>query len=485
MGLVPIFTALVGWGITFAIVGLFLWMFLRRKWDLVNFNTIFLVGFMQFYSIAIIFFSVADTAKYFENYTPPPGVWDMMSGLMLMFIPLYLVGYRAAAKWEWPQRLLPKFDAPVSYSGVLLVIGVMASGVLVTTGLGFASYGEFFAIMVRPAMASFAVGLAVVLVIKQPGNILFWGMFAVLFVMALLVGMTFQSGRRDALGAFLAALWVAYWGWLRYRPVSRQLGLVSVLSFVALVFLFTYTNIRGLSAPEGAGLEMRAGQLQDIASGKINPFASENVVAVLYQDACIYTCYAVEEYPRTHPLIPFQGLGFFVTNPLPRIFWEDKPVAMGIQMQKHLNAGGNLGIGIIGHGWIELEYLGVVMYALFFGMLYRVMDEALKRRAGNPYFIAAMGTGLGHMLALPRGEVSLFLLMWCYGFGTLVVMMFFIKLMLGSFMGAAGFFTFGIDDPKNNPGAAGGGAELEEFETADAVVGLADYGEIEHAAVRG
>lgn len=460
--MVPTFTGLMGTGLTLLICAILIYKVGTRKWDLLNFNTIFLLGFMQFYTFAIFAFWALAGDEGLANYVPTDAAWDFMSAMMVPFLLAYFVAYRLGKNLTWLQKIIPAVEAPVSYSGLIVVIGVLAVGILLTTLAGFSNLLEFFVVMVRPAFCGFAVGLAVVLVCRQPANLLFWAVLAAIFVFGVVISTTFQSGRRDALGIFLSAIWMAYWSWLRYRPIKKQLAMVGVGGTLALLFLFAYSNMRGALTPQESTIEARASQLTDIVQGKVNPLESKNTKAVLFQDACQYTCYVMEEYPRTHPLVPLNGLVFFIVNPVPRVIYDDKPVAMGIQVQKHLNAGGNLGIGIMGHGWAEGLFIGMIAYAVFFGALYRVMDDSLKQRSHNPYFIAAMGTGLGHMLALPRGEVALFGVLWFYGFLSIVFIMWVVKATLGNFMAAAGFFDWGSDQYGQPEGAQGTGESSHE-----------------------
>lgn len=447
--MIPTFTAMSGWIVTLVLVALLIYKIAKRRWDVLNFNTIFLVGYIQFFSFSIVLFAVLSETAYFENYNPTPQAWNFLALVMPIFIIAYFIAYRWSARWVWPQKLIPPMDLPVTYSGMIMILSIVIGGVLFTTLLGFASFGEFFIIMVRPALAAFAVGLAVALVIKQPANILFWGVFAGTFLVGAVISTTFQTGRRDVLGIFLAVIWMTYWGWLRYRPMARQFLILGAGGAIAIIFLFAYTNMRGSIGVQNATIEVRQQQLQDLVTGKVNPFALEQVIPVIHQDTGVYSAYIMEEYPATYPLIPFNGLYFFVTNPIPRILFEDKPVALGIQLQKHLGANGNLGVGIIGHGWAEGMMIGVLAYAVFFGILYRALDNSLRNYAGNPYFLAAMGSALGQMLALPRGEVSLFLVLWFYGTVSIAFILYLSKFFLGAFLGATAEIPFGPNDPKN------------------------------------
>jgi hypothetical protein len=70
----------------------------------------------------------------------------------------------------------------------------------------------------------------------------------------------------------------------------------------------------------------------------------------------------------------------------------------------------NLGVGIIGHGWSELSAFGVLYYALFFGLLVGGVDRAIAQRAWNPFFLSVMGSGMGNVVALTRGDTPLFMI---------------------------------------------------------------------------
>ena len=96
-------------------------------------------------------------------------------------------------------------------------------------------------------------------------------------------------------------------------------------------------------------------------------------------------------------------------NPIPRAIYPGKPKALGILLQEQFKIAANLGPGIIGHGWAEAGWIGIVYYAVFFGCLVAVADRLTLERLNNPYFIAAAGSNLGNVLGLARGETSMFL----------------------------------------------------------------------------
>jgi hypothetical protein len=66
-------------------------------------------------------------------------------------------------------------------------------------------------------------------------------------------------------------------------------------------------------------------------------------------------------------------------------------------------------------------YIGVLGYAAFFGLLIGFIDRITKDRVHNPYFLIAVGCGLGQIVGLPRGETFLFLSLWFATFVALVL----------------------------------------------------------------
>jgi|GEM_PF-943657 len=452
--MIPLFATAVAWSLTFFLVGLLAYKILRRQWDLMSFNTLLLVGFIQFFSLPILLFSMSDVTQLITYFIASDADWNMLALMMLLYVAVALAAYRFGRRFEFGRKYLPQVNLPVSYGGIIIVLGVTLVGIAITIPAGFTSYLFFAALMFRPAFIAFAAGLATVLVIKQPRNLGFWAVFLFILVAGLLISMSFNYGRRDPLGIFLAIVWVGYWMWLRYKPMSRQIGIGAIGTSIILVFLVGYSAIRGDSAAADSDVNTRIKQISQLFTGQKQAFDVSNFLMIFYQDSALNSAYAISAYPQSYPLMPFHGAFYFIVNPIPRILWEDKPVGIGNIFQIQLKTGGNLGVGIIAHGWVEGLALGVAAYAAFFGLMSGMLDGHLRRHSNNPYLIAAAGTGLGHVLAMPRGETSLMTVLWAYGFMGVIVVLFFSKLVFGEVMKALGPFGFGSDDPANAEGVA-------------------------------
>jgi hypothetical protein len=452
--MIPIFAATVAWSLTVFLLGLLAYKILRRQWDLLSFNTLLLVGFVQFFSLPVSLFSITDVTQIIPYFIASDSDWNTLAAMMLLYVAVALVAYRFGRRFEWGQNYLPRADLPVSYGGIIIVLGVTLVSIALTIPAGFTSYFSFAAIMFRPAFIAFAAGLATVLVVKQPRNLGFWAVFLFILVAGLLLSMSFNYGRRDPLGVFLAIVWVAYWMWLRYQPMLKQVAVGVIGTSIIMVFLLGYTAVRGDTRAEVSDVNTRIQQFTGLLSGQRQVFDINNMLMVFYQDSALNSAYAISKYNSTYPLMPFHGATYFLVNPIPRVFWEDKPIGVGSMFQNQLKTGGNLGVGIIAHGWVEGLAFGVAAYAAFFGIMSGMLDGALRRSAHNPYIIAAAGTGLGHVLAIPRGETSLLCVLWLYGFAAVIVALYITKFAFGDIMKALGPFAFGSDDPANARGVA-------------------------------
>jgi hypothetical protein len=152
----------------------------------------------------------------------------------------------------------------------------------------------------------------------------------------------------------------------------------------------------------------RADQFLDLLT---NPRIDPAIIKyILYTDTVPNTLYVLENYPGNHAFMPFHGVIWFFANPIPRSVWPDKPEAFGAMLRDQMNVPPNLGPGIIAHGWAEGWLIGVFGYAVFFGLLVGVVDRAVAERVWNPYFLAVFGSGLGNVIALPRGDTPLFMI---------------------------------------------------------------------------
>lgn len=403
LGLSAVLTALV---LTFIMVS----GALQRRTDLLSFRNIFLLGFCYFYGLATFFVAFLDQSGFI--YQPSGAGYMPLAICTPLFAALFLLADGWGHRWNAAQKIVPKLAIPPTTPSI--VIGIVLCLLLAIAGLS--PMGDYFSALlsqVRPALASCAAGLATYYLVSKKYNPIAWALFLFVFALAILLCVTGSIDRRYSLSVFLVVAWVWYFTDLRYRHLFTTLGKLAMIGSVIAVFIVIYSGIRGGEAEERT-FSKRIEQLSE-ASANPTQVKKGTLDSVLYQDAPINTLYIIENYPENQPLDPFNGLLFFATNPIPRFLWENKPIGLGSALQQQFSIAANLGPGIIGHGWSEGMWLGVVGYALVFGLICGVLDRATAEQAANPFFLSVFGGSMGNFVGLARGETSLFMVLLVSG----------------------------------------------------------------------
>ena len=390
------------------------------KLDMFSYQTFFLLGMVAFFFAPMVAYKLFE---YATVYVPDGSGWNILVGGVVLFMGVYLLFSRLGRKSLIMNRILPKFELPVTKFG-LLVTGVVSlvASVLIYRLLYTPSELTVVTVFVLgfvPALIAFGIQLITALIVKNPRNVVYWAIGVTALGGGVVLTTALGNDRRYVLGVLLAVPWMLYYAWLRYKTPKFALTVSAVGIFVATSFVLAYTNLRHNITFDERALATRQTQLTEAASNPI--WTRENMTALFAQDAAIMSMYYIENYPNNFEFIPFHGAIYTIVNPVPRAIWPsnpflpEKPVGLGIQMQRALNTGGNLGTGIIGHGWAELGWVGIAYYAAFFGFLIPAIDRVTRLRINNPYYIAAIGANMGNVLALSRGETALFLVLIIYG----------------------------------------------------------------------
>lgn len=454
--------ALVGLILTIAILGALLGGFLSRRLDLLSFQTAFLMGVVFFFTLPMALMWTFELRGVV--YTPQGWGWGTLAAAVVVFMLFYVLGSRLGTKTGWFGQLIPKMDLAVNQPAILCTIAVSAVLVAGMFFLRAESLVQVFILSLRGNVLAFMLGLSLVLLIRQPFNPMYWALALVLLMGGTVVTVMGDNGRRYLLSFLLVVPWVAYWGWLRYRKPGLTLAFATAAGIAVTIVVAGWTAIRHSVDPRVSSVQQRGAELGTAIRGEALNVGT--LQRVFLQDATVMSVYVIENYPHPYPLYPFHGIYFFAVNPVPRIIWEDKPLALGIQMQKQLQVEANLGPGIIGHGWYEGMWLGVIGYALFFGVLMSACDRLVRDRFDNPYFVCAAGANLSNILALPRGETFQFLTAYVYGFAAMLAVAYFVKFALDPMFRSAGQFSFGPPPGYWDQDAGGEASDGEGAENA-------------------
>lgn len=425
-----------------------------RKRDLLSMRNMFLLGMAFFYGSASVIYGFTGAGPYSPEGSGPL----LLAVLIPVFIVCFILGEKILGRSTLLSRLLPPAHMTPSTPGLIVTIGIMIVGSIgallagsggSAVGVGY-SYGGVLALNFRAGLATAGMGLATYFLLAKRFNPMAWGVFLTALASTTVVTLAAGTGRRAWLGVMVVIPWVWYYATLRYKPITRGVLKIAVPGAAGLFFLFVYSGVRH---EYGKRDKTAMDQIQVLKEMAANPaITAKATTQVLVQDTPMNTVFVLETYGSAQDHAPLEGLVYVLATPIPRSVWQDylpgeKPNALGIIIQDLLRAPANLGPGIIAHGWYEAAFVGVVYYALFFGAFVGILDRALAREATNPYFVAVMGSALGNVIALPRGDTPLFLVQILAGWFAAYVVFYGIKILMGSVF--AGFPALEVAPPIN------------------------------------
>lgn len=211
-------------------------------------------------------------------------------------------------------------------------------------------------------------------------------------------------GRRDVVSVLITALFAAYHSKWKYQGWLRLGGRLGIIMTAGVLFLAAFSTVRFMTHKESGITDIFLRLTEaDVSEGLLNMASG--------QLAGQNSMWIIENRP---PYDPFHSAIYTVSQPIPRVIWPDKPIALGFNMVREasiyrVDPGYNVGAGLIGHIWNDNPYLTLIPYAVFFGLLWRYCDERVRAQPSNPFVILPIVAGSGDMIGLPRGELGLFL----------------------------------------------------------------------------
>ena len=140
------------------------------------------------------------------------------------------------------------------------------------------------------------------------------------------------------------------------------------------------TTIRRWFIEDRSGLDENVAALADLRFLESMDFANLEFFE--------YLVYAVPQ--RTGTWGYFLNNLQLLTQPIPRAIWEGKPVGPPIQLFSLFDYGYPIGMtnSLPGEGWVQLGYLGVIVWCTLFGWLFGIAYNKFQRsQHGNPVLL--------------------------------------------------------------------------------------------------
>lgn len=458
--------AIVCIAVTVLIAAILIWDVVARRHDALSWKHLFLIGFVVFFGTGGFFTVVSNVGS--ELWVASDRAMAILAGGIVLFLAVFFGFLRVGLRARWVDKVVPRLDLPRTTPAVLICN--VAALLLVVASLAFPASGDSFTSALgsyfRGGMAVTATGLATYWLLTQKYNPLSWALMAGTVFVALVASIFGESGRRQLLGVLMVIPWVWYYTTLRYQPTRAWVPKVGVLLAAGFLLLVGYSGVRAsLRGSERTISALSGALVQSAASANVS---GDNLRRDLfYQDAATNSMFIIDSYPETYAQQPLRGLVWFVTNPIPRSMWPAKPNSLGGEISEaQTRIVGNIAPGIIGHGWAEVGWFGIMYYAAFFGFVIGAGDRLLQIRSHNPFFVTAMGSALGQVIAMSRGDVPLFFLQATLSTLTAFGLMYGCKLAFGTLMAAFPRLRTGFD-PEEAPADLGEGDSPEAHDPGE------------------
>ncbi|TVQ32395.1 MAG: hypothetical protein EA376_05870 [Phycisphaeraceae bacterium] len=407
--MVPLITILMVL-LTIALCVMMLKQYVSGSHDLLSLRNFFLMGFIVFQLTSAI---VLLRTQVYGSLTIQdlPATATKYAVMVLLFLGIFLVAYSRGWIARGLARLTPAGEAaPGVTSTLTLAIAVLFIGLVFRFGLGQIPLIGTLTNTMSIGILSLAAGMAAWAYAPRLWNPIVGAVACGVILLALAAVIHNAFGRRSLLSVLTCVMWGAYHSHWKHMPPVRSLFRFGVLTAGAVAMMAAFTVIRSGVERERSAVEQM--QLMQQSAGKLR----EGVVDMVSgQDTARNSMWLIENYPYRFDYITLHSLYYFVVHPIPRQYWPEKPDALGRMTVRHSRAGRykqanfSIGPGMIGHIAADNPLLALIPYAIGLGLILRYFDEVVRLHPYNPFMVLPMGTALGQIIGLPRGELGLFL----------------------------------------------------------------------------
>ena len=334
-----------------------------------------------------------------------------------LFTGVFLLSYHKLQ----PSRLLArKFPAPQREADDSFFLGLAVS--LVLLGLAFRFFGVYIPVLrvastnMSIALAAVSCGIAGWVWGNRPLNPFVVGVTVLIVGLSFVICMTGIFSRRPLIGIALGLAWGAYHRRARYMNPVKLLAVVSPLLLFAVVVVGAYTAIRTNKVNSVTTAEATARKMgqADIAAGIKDIFGGQTTGSA--------SLWAIEQWPDKLDYRPLFSLRYMAYWYVPRDLWPEKPVPLSKEVASLARADYmnrkriTVPPGVVGYSAAEGGVLAIIVYALFFGQLFRFIDELIRLNPLNPFVILPAGCATGQMLGMARGDIAIFTNLIVLGF---------------------------------------------------------------------
>ncbi|WP_442483606.1 O-antigen polymerase [Aeoliella sp. SH292] len=383
--------------------------YLRGKRDLISFLNIFLIGSLLFIGLSGVAWSqlehrVSYSAEDYNLY-------------YVGVITFYLALFVAYSFIKWPRRVAGRFfrtwPAPsfVTYFSLAVFCMVFSAVALARIPIPFVSQIIF---VLAGNLGPFAITFALMALRRDSFNPLILILLSVTIAAELVLSLSFGSGRRMVFSLLAAFPVCFYWQWLRYKKPYVVLPVCLAIGVLLIGFNNGLQVVRHRTS-NAQGLSRAVETLRLIASESFS--ISSTNLGETAQDSAEVTLFTIHHYASKDANYEGQTLFapyYMLVNPIPRVWWEDKPVSLGYTLPNVVGKSEGLrgygtmtwGVSPIAQGYHDGGLWAIALYGFVLGLLFRWLDEWLARQPDNPFLLGYLVAVSSHIAGLARGSMD-------------------------------------------------------------------------------
>lgn len=378
-----------------------------RALRLANLRNVFVMGFCYFQFYAIIYPLWHN--DFGDYYVIEPG---RAAGRFVAYSVLYLVCFFVAYNWiftKQSKKMRPSlFQADIP-AVPLLILAVSLS--LAAYFARFSGYVPIFGPLLNhlfSATAAMSGCLAIYVIARNIANPVLTLPAIGIIMLSIFNTVLADFGRRGLVGILGATLWGLYF----VRPqtfASKTVWLKIVpLALVAMTIIGSFSQVRTERDTAGQGVYRVQGIIKGFGWNalKSNFDVPDTGIASLW---LIDSRFDHFEYRH------MAGLQYFFLHFVPRTVMPNKvePLSRRIPIEAD-KRGVALGIhtvgpGIVGHIAADGGFYAAAIYGVLMGIGIGWMDRLLWRNRHSTLAVAALGSSLGQVVGLSRGDSSIFM----------------------------------------------------------------------------
>jgi hypothetical protein len=401
-----------GWLFIAAMLAVVIIPWATRKADLFTSWNLFLIGSANF----VGFDSVASGSGAFQ--------WGIFSSSIIYSYIIaasvfYLFAFLAYYCWKFPRkqagkrlRMWPRAEGNTLIPMLLLCLMLAVWGIATPNIEGVAQLGYQLGVPATVLAATFVT----VNWLRRPFNGTLALVWISVFAFALVMSVFGTTGRRSILSVFLILPICLYWMILRYKLVRVTAIPLAFLCFLVYSLVAAHNEIRHRYMGKASYMTPAQEAVETIKLLPTALFNTRGPMRSLPSGSVDASMICMQIFPRDFPTEPFACIKFILANPIPRVWWPDKPSALGSWLSRRVPVWYQMGevnisMGVVGHGYHEGGMHMLIFYGLLLGGVMRFFDELLIRQSDNPFLLGILAASSGNIIGLSRGDLALFMLL--------------------------------------------------------------------------